>query len=137
MDRRKTGLRALRNLCTFIGAIALFSFFYNFAVDLRHWYVTLVSALVCALLWFGFCIIEVHAGGVAHLSRTLVQAASAQLAALRTKQLPLQFPNGIEPPQDAPAPRQESALTTPAATKDESPRPTLPFLRPPNLHRPT
>ncbi len=45
---RKNALRALKNLCTFIGAIALFSYFANWAVDLRHWYVTLASFLMCS-----------------------------------------------------------------------------------------
>ena len=65
MDR-KLALRALKNLCTFIGATALFSYFFNWAVDIRHWYVTLASAVVCAILWFGFYVIERH-GGVARV----------------------------------------------------------------------
>lgn len=58
----KLALRSLRNLCAFIGAIALFSYFVNAAVDLRHWYLTLVSAIVCAILWLGFYVIEVRGG---------------------------------------------------------------------------
>src|SRR5947208_1295182 len=58
----KLALRALRNLCAFIGAIALFSYFANFAVDLRHWYLTIASAFVCAILWLGFYVIEVRGG---------------------------------------------------------------------------
>jgi hypothetical protein len=34
----KIALRSLKNLCAFIGAVALFSYFYNFFVDLRHWH---------------------------------------------------------------------------------------------------
>jgi hypothetical protein len=52
---RKNALRALKNLCTFIGAIVLFSYFYNWTVDVRHWYVTLASAFMCSVLWLGFC----------------------------------------------------------------------------------
>ena len=67
---RTNALRALKNLCTFFGAIVLFSYFANFAVDLRHWYVTLASAFVCAILWLGFYVIEVR-GGVMHLASEL------------------------------------------------------------------
>ena|SRR5260221_7861296 len=59
---RKNALRALKNLCAFIGAIALFSYFANWAVDLRHWYVTLASFLMCSILWLGFYVIEVRGG---------------------------------------------------------------------------
>lgn len=128
MNRRKIALRALKNLCAFIGAIALFSYFYNFTVDLRHWYVTLASALACALLWFGFCIIELHAGGVAHLSRSLARAASGWLAALRVRQLTLDFPQAAEPPREMPA--------VSGASEPPRPAPTLPFLRPPDPHPP-
>jgi hypothetical protein len=65
MDR-KIALCALKNLCAFVGATALFSYFSNWAVDIRHWYVTLASALVCAILWFGFYVIARH-GGVAQV----------------------------------------------------------------------
>ncbi len=44
----KSALHALKNLCTFVGAIVLFSYFANWAVDLRHWYVTLASAVMCS-----------------------------------------------------------------------------------------
>jgi len=67
---RKIALRSLKNLCAFIGAIVLFSYFANFAVDLRHWYVTLASAFVCAILWLGFYVIE-ERGGVMHLASEL------------------------------------------------------------------
>lgn len=65
MDR-KLALCALKNLCAFVGATALFSYFFNWAVDIRHWYVTLASAMVCAILWFGFYVIERY-GGVAQV----------------------------------------------------------------------
>jgi hypothetical protein len=77
---RKIALHALKNLCTFIGAIALFSYFYNWTVDLRHWYVTLASAVMCSILWLGFYVIEVR-GGVTHV---LSQIAFG-LSRLRTK----------------------------------------------------
>jgi len=51
MHRRKIALRSLKNLCTFIGAIALFSYFYNWTVDTRHWYVTLASACAFSFFW--------------------------------------------------------------------------------------
>src|SRR5258706_5926157 len=74
---RTNALRSLRNLYAFIGAIVLFSYFANFAVDLRHWYVTLASAVVCAILWLGFYVIE-QRGGVTQvalgLSRLLTKA---------------------------------------------------------------
>ena len=76
---RRNALRALANLCTFFGAITLFSYFANFAVDLRHWYVTLASAFVCAILWLGFYVIEMR-GGVMHLA--------SELSRLVTKELP-------------------------------------------------
>jgi len=82
---RRNALRALTNLCTFFGAITLFSYFANFAVDLRHWYVTLASAFVCAILWLGFYVIE-ERGGVMHLaselSRLLTKASTTELPAL-------------------------------------------------------
>src|SRR5258706_920677 len=59
---RKNALRALKNLCTFIGAIVLFSYFYNWAVDVRHWYVTFASAVMCSILWLGFYVIEERGG---------------------------------------------------------------------------
>ncbi len=86
---RKIALRALRNLCAFIGAIVLFSYFYNWAVDLRHWYVTLASAVMCSILWLGFYVIE-ERGGVTQvalgISRLLTKAElpspTAELPAL-------------------------------------------------------
>ena len=82
---RKIALRSLKNLCAFIGAIVLFSYFANWAVDLRHWYVTLSSAFVCAILWIGFYVIEVR-GGITQvalgLSRSLTKASTTELPAL-------------------------------------------------------
>jgi hypothetical protein len=85
---RKNALRALTNLCTFIGAIALFSYFANWAVDLRHWYVTLASAVVCLILWLGFYVIEKR-GGVAQVISGVLRlwAKSAELPS-RTTEIP-------------------------------------------------
>jgi hypothetical protein len=136
MHRRKIALHSLRNLCTFIGGIALFSYFYNWTVDLRHWYVTLASALACALLWLGFYTIGLQGGGVTHLSLRLARSASAWLSAhVWTKQLKLSFPDAMEPKEGAIEPEAMSAVTT--ANEMPSPAPTLPFLRRPDLRRPT
>lgn len=90
---RKIGLRSLKNLCAFIGAVALFSYFYNFFVDLRHWhwYVTLTSAFVCLILWLGFYMVEVHKEAVTHFALTLTRVASGWVSHLRTK--PAELPN--------------------------------------------
>ena len=134
MHRRKIALRSLKNLCTFIGAVALFSYFYNWTVDTRHWYVTLASAFACSLLWLGFYLIEVHGGGVTDLSLRLARLAAGWVSAhLLTKQLKLPFP-------DAPELKEEPKERIPAvATANElpSPPPTLPFLSRPDLRRPT
>jgi hypothetical protein len=100
---RQIALRALKHLCTFIGAIALFSYFYNWTVDIRHWYVTLASALACAILWLGFYVIEVQ-GGVRHV----VARVASGFSRLRTKpELPspaAQVPVlPADPPANSPA----------------------------------
>lgn len=88
---RKIALRSLKNLCAFIGAVALFSYFYNFFVDLRHWYVTLTSAFVCLILWLGFYMVEVHKEAVTHFALTLTRVALGWVSHLRTK--PAELPN--------------------------------------------
>lgn len=133
MHRRKIALRSLKNLCTFIGAVALFSYFYNWTVDTRHWYVTLASAFACSLLWLGFYVIEVHGGGVTHLSLRLARDASAWFSAhLWTKQRKLPRP-------DAPEPEAAKEAGPGVSTPNElSPHtPTLPWLSRPNIRRPT
>jgi hypothetical protein len=145
MRHRKIALSALKNLCTFIGAIALFSYFYNWTIDTRHWYVTLASAFACSLLWLGFYMTETYGGGVTHLSLRLARAASSWLSAhLWTKQLQLPFP-------DAPAaternqgpkaePNEEQRETIPpvaAANELPQPAPTLPWLSRPHPRHPT
>jgi len=82
---RKIALRSLKNLCTFIGAIALFSYFYNWTVDTRHWYFTLASAFVCSILWLGFCMVEVHKDRLTRLPLVAKQVALGWLSDLRTK----------------------------------------------------
>ncbi len=85
---RKNALRALKNLCTFFGAIALFSYFGNWAVDLRHWYVTLASAVMCSILWLGFYVIEVGGGvmqvisGLSRLRKSELPSPTAEVPAL-------------------------------------------------------
>jgi hypothetical protein len=133
MHRRKIALRSLKNLCTFIGAIALFSYFYNWTVDTRHWYVTLASAVACSLLWLGFYMVELYGGGVAHLSRSLARAASGWFSAhLWTKQLELPFPSA---PELREGPKEGIPAVSPPS--GSPPAPTLPFLSRPDLRRPT
>jgi hypothetical protein len=133
MHRRKIALRSLRNLCTFIGAVALFSYFYNWTVDTRHWYVTLASALACSLLWLGFYKVELYGGGVAHLSLRVARASWGWLSAhLWTKQLKLPFPDA---PESREGPKEGIPAVSPAS--GSPPAPTLPFLSRPDLRRPT
>src|SRR5258708_32946447 len=96
---RKNALRALKNLCTFIGAIALFSYFANWAVDLRHWYVTLASFLMCSILWLGFYVIEVRGG---------ITRVASGLSRLRTK-------------SELPSPTNSIAAEVPASPADPPP----------------
>src|SRR5882724_528086 len=97
---RKIALRALKNLCAFIGAIVLFSYFANFAVDLRHWYVTLASAFVCAILWLGFYVIELH-GGVTQVALELSRLLKSAELPSSTTELPA-LP--ADPPSEVAAP---------------------------------
>jgi hypothetical protein len=99
---RKNALRALKNLCTFIGAIALFSYFANWAVDLRHWYVTLASFLMCSILWLGFYMIEVRGGitrvasGLSRLRKSAEPPSpSAEVPALPADPPPVTAPNPL------------------------------------------
>src|ERR1700736_4460829 len=133
MHRRKIAFRSLKTLCTFVGAVALFSYFYNWTVDTRHWYVTLASAVACSLLWLGFYLVELYGGGVTHLSLRLARAASGWLSAhLWTKQLKLPFPEVTEPKEE---PKEGIPVVTPPS--GSPPAPTLPFLSRPHLGRPT
>ncbi|SRR6266446_876938 len=114
---RKIAFRSLKNLCTFIGAIALFSYFYNWTVDLRHWYVTLASAFVCSILWLSFYMLEVHKDRVTRLSLAVKRVALVWLSNLRTK------------PAESPSPTGEiSALPadSPAASRAVEPEVTAP-----------
>jgi len=60
MIQPRIALHSLKHLCTFIGAIALFSCFFNLVVDTRHWFITLVSAFVCSILWVCLYMLELH-----------------------------------------------------------------------------
>src|SRR5258708_327010 len=99
---RKNALRSLKNLCAFIGAIALFSYFANWAVDLRHWYVTLASFLMCSILWLGFYVIEVRGGitrvasGLSRLRKSVgLPSPTAELPALSGDPPPVTAPNPL------------------------------------------
>src|SRR5258708_26341065 len=105
---RRNALRALTNLCTFFGAITLFSYFANFAVDLRHWYVTLASAFVCAILWLGFYVIE-ERGGVMHLTSELSRLLTKAELPSPTAEPPLP----ADPPE-VPAPNPLPLLKQPS-----------------------
>ena len=115
---RKIALRSLKNVCAFIGAITLFSYFVNWAVDLRHWYVTLASAFACSILWLGFYVIEEHGGFtqiVLALSRLRKSAGSpsppAELPALPADPPEVAVPNPLpwlRPPSQATIPEKES-----------------------------
>src|SRR5258708_3234886 len=109
---RTIALRALKNLCTFIGAIVLFSYFANWAVDLRHWYVTVASFLMCSILLLGFYVIEVRGG---------VKQVALGLSRLRESELP--SPDAEHPalPADPPSSR---------AVKSETAPNPLPWFRP-------
>jgi hypothetical protein len=113
---RKNALRALKNLCAFVGAIVLFSYFYNWAVDLRHWYVTLASAVMCSILWLGFYVIEVR-GGVTQV-----------ISGLSPRTLP-KLPPPTEPPVLPAAPPSSRVVKTEAT----APNP-LPWLNRLNPH---
>jgi hypothetical protein len=133
MHRRKIVLRSLKNLCTFVGAVALFSYFYNWTVDTRHWYVTLASAIACSLLWLGFYMVELYGGGVAHLSLRVARAAAGWFSAhLWARQLKLPFP---EAPELREEPKEGISAVSPASGSPQAP--TLPFLSRPDLRRPT
>jgi hypothetical protein len=113
---RKNVLRALKNLCTFFGAIALFSYFYNWTVDVRHWYVTLASVLVCSILWLGFYVIEVRGG---------VMQVALRLSRLRT--VP-KLPSPTAPPVLPAAPPSSRPKTEVTAANP------LPWLNPHPSH---
>lgn len=82
MTRWKITLLSLKNLCACVGAVGMFSFFYNWTVDIRHWYITLASAFACSIIWFGFYFAEVHKEAV----NSLTQAVAGWLSRLRTQQ---------------------------------------------------
>jgi len=97
MIQPRIALRSLRHLCTFIGAIALFSYFFNLAVDTRHWFITLASAFVCSILWVFFYMLEVHKDAVTRVLLTIKQASLEWLSHLRSKPAESPSPARIEP----------------------------------------
>jgi hypothetical protein len=112
---RKIALRSLKNLCTFIGAIAMFSYFYNWTVDLRHWYVTLASSFVCMILWLGFYVIELR-GGVTRIASGLLHLWSdAEESTAELPALPAEPPanDSVAEPQAVTAPNPLPWLNPP------------------------
>lgn len=97
MNRRRTALRSFRDLCAFIGLIVLVSYFYNWTVDARHWYVTVASAFVCSVLWLGFYVLEANRDEVARVSLTFARVASRRLSRLRAKPAEASLPGTVEP----------------------------------------
>ena len=97
MNRWRIGLHSFRDLCAFVGLIGLVSYFYNWTVDTRHWYVTLASAFVCLVLWLGFCMFEAHRDTVTRVSLTLTALVSKWLSRLRAKPAESGPPATIEP----------------------------------------
>jgi hypothetical protein len=85
MIQPRIALLSLKHLCTFIGAIALFSYFFNLTVDTRHWFITLVSAFVCSILWVIFYMFELHKDGVTRVFLTVKQASLEWLSHLRSQ----------------------------------------------------
>ena len=119
---RQVALRSFKDLCAFIGAIALFSYFFNWAADLRHWYFTLASALFCLILWLGFYVIE-SLGGV----RQVFTEIASRYSHLRT-QPELPFPRRETPepaPADPPAAAAEPPVTKPNPPAWLKPRRTV------------
>jgi hypothetical protein len=115
---RKNALHALTNLCTFIGAIVLFSYFANWAVDVRHSYVTLASAFMCSILWLGFYVIEQRGG---------VTQVISGLSRIRTKPAELPSPTTGLPALPADHSTACSAVEEPQAVTAPNP---LPWLNP-------
>jgi len=85
MIQHRIALRSLKHLCTFIGAIVLFSYFFNLTVDIRHWFITLASAFVCSILWLSFYMLELHKETATHVLFTVRRASLELLSQLRTK----------------------------------------------------
>ena len=97
MIQPKIALRSLKHLCTFIGAIALFSYFFNLAVDTRHWFITLVSAFVCVILGLIFYMLEVLKDSVTRVLLPPIQASLEWLPRFRSKPAESTSPAKIEP----------------------------------------
>ena len=90
MIQPSIALRSLKHLCAFIGAIALFSYFFNLFVDTRHWFITLASAFVCSILWVFFYMFELHKDAVTpvlrNLARTFLELLSRALSKSSSRQ---------------------------------------------------
>ena len=100
MNRRRIALRSFRDLCAFIGLVALVSYFYNWMVDTRHWYVTVASAFVCSVLWFGFYVLEVNRIAVIRRSLRVARVGLSWISRLRRKTeeaKELDLPATVEP----------------------------------------
>jgi hypothetical protein len=116
MNRRKIAARALQDLCTFIGGVALLSYFGTWATDLKHWYITLASLITCSILWLGFYVIEMR-GGILRL----VSYARPTWATLRERREQVS-PNGASPNADSLL-WQETPPTEEAGNEPQVPEP--------------
>jgi hypothetical protein len=96
MIQPRIALRSLKHLCTFIGAIALFSYFFNLSVDTRHWFITLASAFVCSILWVCFYMFEVHRDAVSRVLLSLTRASLEWFSHLRSQPVEPTSPAEIE-----------------------------------------
>jgi len=101
MIQPRIALRSLKHLCTFIGTIALFSYFFNLAVDTRHWFITLASAFVCSILWICFYMLEIHKDAVTRVLLTVARASRERLSHLRSQPAGVPPPPRIEPEEKA------------------------------------
>src|SRR5215475_2314709 len=97
MIQPRIALRSLKHVCTFVGAIALFSYFFNLAVDTRHWFFTLASAFVCSILWVCFYMLEVHKDAATRVLLNVTRASLEWLSRLRSRPAESPSPAKIEP----------------------------------------
>ena len=97
MIQPRIAFRSLKHVCTFIGAIALFSYFFNLAVDIRHWFITLASAFVCSILWLSFYMFEVHKDAVTPVLLNLTRVSLEWLSLLRSQPAESPHPAKVEP----------------------------------------
>lgn len=130
----KIALRAFRNLCAFIGAIVLFSYFANWAADLKHWWVTLASLVTCLILWLGFYGIECLGGVMSvasRLSSLRAKPAEPVASAIEVPVLPVEpMASAVGVPVLPAAP----PVAPSAADPEVRPPHPLPWLYPPQHH---